>query len=146
MGTISTHAHGCGTCFGQQLFLQGTIHVRFDFLRLRQGVCRTLQPPSMQGYPRRSVKARRRDVLLTLPAVSVQIALLGVSVGAPGGEVTLQPLHYRVPTDGVIMTTVASTEAGRIFLGGGDGHLYELKYTLAGLQKVHPRYALLCMP
>lgn len=57
-------------------------------------------------------------------------------MGPTSGDATLQPLHYRTPADNVIMTTVASTEAGRIFLGGGDGHLYELKYTVSGMQKV----------
>ena len=65
-----------------------------------------------------------------------QVVLMGVSVGPGPGDATLQPLHYRTSADGVIMTTVASTEMGRIFLGGADGHLYELKYTVGGMQKV----------
>ena len=65
-----------------------------------------------------------------------QVVLMGVSVGPGPEDATLQPLHYRTSADGVIMTTVASTDMGRIFLGGGDGHLYELKYTVGGMQKV----------
>ncbi|EFN51092.1 hypothetical protein CHLNCDRAFT_141404 [Chlorella variabilis] len=65
------------------------------------------------------------------------IVLLGVCCSrGPGGggddceEVTLQPLPlYSVPADNVTMVTVSSTADGRIFLGGADGHLYELQYS-----------------
>lgn len=47
----------------------------------------------------------------------------------PLGEVTLQPLPlYSFPSDNVVMCSVASTPDGRIFLGGMDGHLYEVQY------------------
>ena len=66
----------------------------------------------------------------------VQLVLLGVCCsgniigGDPFEELTLQPLpEYTIPTDGVTMTCITSTESGRIFLGGRDGHLYELLYT-----------------
>ena len=90
----------------------------------------------MAPAPCVNASRRRLAVALTRTGACTQIALLGVSVGPNGGEVTLQPLHYRTPADGVIMTTVVSTEAGHIFLGGGDGHLYELKYSVASLLKV----------
>lgn len=62
--------------------------------------------------------------------------LLGVATSAgPAGsgdplqELTLQPLEdYSAPSDNVIMTCVAGTAGGRIFMGGADGRLYELKY------------------
>jgi len=62
--------------------------------------------------------------------------LLGVATAAGGGgrgdpqhELSLQPLpEYSVPSDNVIMASVAGTAAGRIFMGGADGRLYELKY------------------
>jgi nuclear pore complex protein Nup155 len=65
-----------------------------------------------------------------------QIVLLGVCCsgdsfgGNPYAEISLQPLpEYTIPTDGVTMTCITATEKGRIFLGGRDGHLYELLYT-----------------
>ena len=64
----------------------------------------------------------------------MQIVLLGVCVSpGPAGdavkEVSLQPLPlYATSSDNKTMCCVASTPGGRIFLGGGDGHLYELMY------------------
>ena len=47
----------------------------------------------------------------------------------PCAELALQPLPlYSLPSDGVTMCTVLATPRGRIFLGGADGHLYELLY------------------
>ena len=68
--------------------------------------------------------------------VLLQLVLLGVCVG-PGGassdpqaELTLQPLPlYSIPSDNVVLTCCASTPGGRIFLGGADGHVYELHYS-----------------
>jgi nuclear pore complex protein Nup155 len=61
--------------------------------------------------------------------------LLGLCVGSkptssdPYAELELQQLPlYTLPSDNVIITCCASTPAGRIFLGGSDGHLYELTY------------------
>jgi len=64
------------------------------------------------------------------------VVLLGVCLDTgPGGggdaveELALQPLPmYSVPADNVTMCAVASTPAGRIFLGGSDGNLYEILY------------------
>ena len=61
--------------------------------------------------------------------------LLGVSVGPGPEDFTLQPLNYRQPSDNVVMTCVAASADGRIFLGGADGHLYELKYSVGGAKK-----------
>lgn len=65
----------------------------------------------------------------------MQVVLLGVCVGSgasgidPLSEISLQPLaECTIPSDSVTMTCVASTESGRIFLGGKDGHLYEVQY------------------
>ncbi|KAJ7534364.1 hypothetical protein O6H91_13G091000 [Diphasiastrum complanatum] len=73
---------------------------------------------------------------LLVLATPVEIVLLGVccSMSADGidpyAEISLQPLpDYTIPTDGVTMTCVSTTENGRIFLGGRDGHVYELLYT-----------------
>eukprot|EP00873_Tetraselmis_striata_P006108 jgi/Tetstr1/426372/TSEL_016684.t1 len=68
---------------------------------------------------------------------TVEIVLLGVCCSkGPGGagdewqELSLQPLPlYTISSDNVVMTCVASTNSGRIFLGGADGHLYEVLYT-----------------
>ncbi len=65
-----------------------------------------------------------------------QIVLLGVVTSAgPAGkgdplqELTLHTLpDYSVPTDNVIMTCATGTAAGRIFMGGADGRLYEVTY------------------
>ena len=62
------------------------------------------------------------------------MVLLGVCCspdahGDPQGELALQPLPlYSFPSDNVVMSSVASTADGRIFLGGMDGHLYEAQY------------------
>lgn len=61
---------------------------------------------------------------------------LGVSRKRPGNAprgrdplLVLQSLpDYIVPTDGVACTCVVGTEAGRVFLGSRDGHVYELLY------------------
>lgn len=62
----------------------------------------------------------------------MQIALVGVNVNRDGNgnlEMTLINLeHFRIPSDDVMMTTTTCTPEGRIFLGGNDGHLYELEY------------------
>jgi len=71
---------------------------------------------------------------------TTEIVLLGVcptrrhALASRDGsdDIALQPLPmYTVPSDNVIMTSVATTAAGRIFLGGADGHLYELQYNAA---------------
>lgn len=68
------------------------------------------------------------------------MVLLGVVTSAgPSGqgdqlqELALHPLPgYSVPSDNVIMACAAGTAAGRVFLGGGDGRLYEIKYAALG--------------
>ncbi|KAH7293720.1 hypothetical protein KP509_28G038900 [Ceratopteris richardii] len=37
--------------------------------------------------------------------------------------------EYTIPSDGVTMTCIQSTDRGRIFLAGRDGHIYELLYS-----------------
>jgi nuclear pore complex protein Nup155 len=66
-----------------------------------------------------------------LPAV--QIVMLGVCTsGRNHEELSLQPLPlYTLPTDGVIMCCCAATASGRVFLGGADGHVYEVQYNAA---------------
>ena len=67
-----------------------------------------------------------------------QIVLLGVSVGPGAEDFTLQPLNYRQPSDNVVMTCAAASADGRVFLGGADGHLYELQYSVGGAKKACP--------
>lgn len=65
----------------------------------------------------------------------LQLSILGVccgpgSGGDPLAELSIVQLSgYSISADGVTMCTVASTPAGRIFLGGADGHLYEIVYS-----------------
>ncbi|MEW5305512.1 MAG: hypothetical protein WDW36_008046 [Sanguina aurantia] len=65
---------------------------------------------------------------------TVEVVLLGVcparqSSSGSSGDVTLQPLPmYCVPTDNVVMSCVSCSAGGRVFLGGADGHVYELNY------------------
>lgn len=63
-------------------------------------------------------------------------ATAGTSASDPDGsapdEILLQPLPlYSIPTDNVVITCVASGVGGRVFLGGADGHVYELTYHAA---------------
>lgn len=65
-----------------------------------------------------------------------QIVLLGVCTSpAKGGssdayeQLSLQPMPlYSLPSDNVVMTCFAASDSGRIFLGGSDGHVYEVQY------------------
>ena len=42
---------------------------------------------------------------------------------------TLTPLsNYTVPTNGTAMYSCAHTASGKLFLGGADGHVYEIDY------------------
>ena len=67
-----------------------------------------------------------------LPAL--QIVLLGVCWSAgnsldPLNELSVVPLPgYSISSDNVTMCATACTPGGRIFLGGSDGHLYEILY------------------
>lgn len=73
---------------------------------------------------------------LLILATPVEIVLLGVCCSGSGdgsdpyAELSMQPLHdYTIPSDGVTMTCIQSTDRGRIFLAGRDGHIYELLYS-----------------
>ncbi|XP_024025703.1 nuclear pore complex protein NUP155 [Morus notabilis] len=73
---------------------------------------------------------------LLILATPVELVLVGVCCSGGGdnadpyAEVSLQPLpEYTAPSDGVTMTCIACTNAGRIFLAGRDGHIYELHYS-----------------
>lgn len=66
--------------------------------------------------------------------INVQIVLLGVCWSSgnstdPLNELSVVPLPgYSISSDNVTMCSTACTPEGRIFLGGGDGHLYEVLY------------------
>ncbi|GAV66265.1 Nucleoporin_C domain-containing protein/Nucleoporin_N domain-containing protein [Cephalotus follicularis] len=73
---------------------------------------------------------------LLVLATPVELILVGVCCSGGGdgadpyAEISLQPLpEYTIPSDGVTMTCITSTDKGRIFLAGRDGHIYELHYT-----------------
>ena len=70
---------------------------------------------------------------------SVEVTLVGIVMQPKGGRgaessyesMNLQPLPlYSVSTDTVMMSSVCATSGGRIFLGGEDGHIYELLYSV----------------
>lgn len=61
---------------------------------------------------------------------TVEVVLLGVCSTGGNDDIALQPLPlYAIASDNVTMTCVATTPEGRIFLGGADGHVYELLYS-----------------
>ncbi|CAI9296952.1 unnamed protein product [Lactuca saligna] len=73
---------------------------------------------------------------LLVLATPVELLLIGVCCSGNGdgtdpyAEVSLQPLReYKIPSDGVTMTSIACTNKGHIFLAGRDGHIYEMHYT-----------------
>lgn len=35
---------------------------------------------------------------------------------------------FVIPTDGIGITTITSSDSGRLFLGGRDGSLFEIEY------------------
>ncbi|KAJ2895719.1 hypothetical protein GGI21_005117, partial [Coemansia aciculifera] len=63
-------------------------------------------------------------------ATPLEVFLLGVGVGVGEGEggVTLYATQISVAADGVAMTSMCGTRAGRVFMAGNDGALYELAY------------------
>ena len=65
-------------------------------------------------------------------STGMQIALVGLHINKDGnGNLEMTPInleHFRVPSDDAMMTTTTCTPDGRIFLGGNDGHLYEVEY------------------
>lgn len=65
---------------------------------------------------------------LLVVCTTIEIVLLGVCLGRKD-ELSLQPLPmYSLLSDNVLMTHVAATTTGRIFLAGADGNLYEIQY------------------
>ncbi|KAF9613728.1 hypothetical protein IFM89_010170 [Coptis chinensis] len=73
---------------------------------------------------------------LLVLATPTELILVGVCCTGRGdgtdpyAEVSLQPLpEYTIPSDGVTMTCISSTNKGHIFLAGRDGHVYEMQYT-----------------
>ena len=86
---------------------------------------------------------------------SVQVTLVGVVMQSKGGRggylggencelMNLQPLPlYSVATDTVMMSSVCATSEGRIFMGGEDGHIYELMYSV-GDNWMNKRCSLVC--
>ncbi|KAF9623974.1 hypothetical protein IFM89_007417 [Coptis chinensis] len=80
---------------------------------------------------------------LLVLATPTELILVGVCCTGrrdgtdPYAEVSLQPLpEYTIPSDGVTMTCISSTNKGHIFLAGRDGHAYEMQYkTGSGWQR-----------
>lgn len=81
---------------------------------------------------------------LLVVCTTTDIVLLGVCCGTSSekprddtddrfgstDQISIQPLPlYSVSSDNIPMVKVASSASGRIFLGGSDGHLYEILYS-----------------
>ncbi|KAL1918592.1 uncharacterized protein VTP21DRAFT_2614 [Calcarisporiella thermophila] len=79
--------------------------------------------------PRPGIFIDQIHYLLVL-ATPGEIILLGVSLPnrSEEGDITLYTTNMSVPSDNVIMNNIVGTDNGRIFMCGGDGHLYELTY------------------
>ncbi|KAJ1547412.1 hypothetical protein HK096_003056, partial [Nowakowskiella sp. JEL0078] len=74
---------------------------------------------------------------LLIVATALEVYLLGVAFEIPvtelipgqsRGNLQLYMTGMSVPTDGIIVCSVASTESGRIFLCCKNGHIYEIQY------------------
>ena len=61
-------------------------------------------------------------------ATAVEVVLLAISWDAQGNQLKLIPTAYTVPTDNIIMVKVIGSQAGRIFMAGNNGNMYELDY------------------
>lgn len=95
-----------------------------------QAICAVGLAKAMPGI---FVEAIHHLLILATP---VEIILLGLCCTGSGdgsdpyAELSIQPLHdYTIPSDGITMTCIQSTDKGRIFLAGRDGHIYELLYS-----------------
>ncbi len=77
------------------------------------------------------VPSVRYLLVLTTP---VEVVVLAVSFAGDDidGDMILQPTALSVPSDDVNLLQVVGTPAGRIFMCGNDGNLYELDYQSSG--------------
>lgn len=70
---------------------------------------------------------------LLILTTSIDIVVLGVTF-TPNANGTCDEIQlvpdpvFTIPTDGTIITAIAGTHLGRLFLGGKDGCLYEISY------------------
>lgn len=62
-------------------------------------------------------------------ASPVEVTLLAVTCDSSGNNMKLVPTSYSMPSDNVAMIKVVGTQAGRIFMAGNDGNVYELDYS-----------------
>ena len=70
---------------------------------------------------------------LLLLSTPVEVVLLGLYTadgpgGAPAAEVDIFETGFTVATDGANLLQIVGTPAGRVFMAGADGFLYELTY------------------
>ena len=79
--------------------------------------------------PKKDIFQAHIKYLLCL-TTAVEIILLGVGFGGgEEGEMHLLPEPlFSLPTDATYMMSIVGTAAGRIFMGGKDGCLYEFAY------------------
>ena len=64
---------------------------------------------------------------LIVLATNAEIRLLGANVDDTGA-LSMYLTDIQVTTDDVVMLSVTGLSNGQIFLGGRNGHLYELEY------------------
>ncbi|CAD7700243.1 unnamed protein product [Ostreobium quekettii] len=77
--------------------------------------------------PRKGVFRGINHILVVV--TRFQISMVALTLDYDGAGTVLEPLSlYRASTDNVLMTSVCTTPLGRIFMGGEDGHLYEVLY------------------
>lgn len=62
-------------------------------------------------------------------ASPVEVVLLAVTCDSACKNMKLVPTSYSMPSDNVAMVKVVGTQAGRIFMAGNDGNVYELDYS-----------------
>lgn len=62
-------------------------------------------------------------------ASPVEVTLLAVTCDEQGNNFKLVPTAYTMPSDNVAMVKVVGSQAGRIFMAGNDGNVYELDYS-----------------
>lgn len=73
-------------------------------------------------------------LVVTTPVEVIVLAMEFEGGDVAAGDLTLHPTQFAAATDDVAIVRVVGSPEGRIFLGGADGGVYELLYTVEGSQ------------